>query len=130
MYRRRRKVLANLMDDMTIESLWEAVVVFQGYPFQTAFGLPFAYELKKGRGAKYNRELIVDFRTESKSIAWNSFKVAFYRALSLYGKVVERPEDLGDITGVSYIYPLLYRFGVINVPDAIAERMQLRSNRR
>jgi len=130
LYRRRRKALADLMDDMTIEALWETVVAFQGYPFYTASGLPFAYELRKGRGAEYNRELIVDRRKEHEHIDWNSFKVAFYYALSLHGKVVERPTDLGDIPGVSYIYPLLYRFGVINVPEAVAERMQLMVHRR
>jgi len=122
MYRRRRRVLADLMDDMTIETLWEAVVAFQGYPFYTASRLPFAYELRKGRGAEYNRELIVDRRKEHEHIDWNSFKVAFYYALSLHGKEVERLEDLGDIPGISYIYPMLYRFGIINVPDAVAER--------
>jgi len=130
LYRRRRKVLADLMDDMTIEALWETVVAFQGYSFYTTSGLPFAYELKKERGAKYNRELVVCWRKERESIAWNSFKVAFYYALSLHGEVVERPEDLGDIPGISYIYPLLYRFGVINVPEAVAERMQLMVHRR
>lgn len=130
LYRRRRKVMANLMNDMTIEALWEVVVAFQGYLFRTASGLPFVYELKKGRGEEYNVKLIVNRCKERKSIAWNSFKVAFCYALSLQGKVVERPEDMGDIPGIAYIYPLLYRFGIINVPDAVAERRQLMGNRR
>ncbi len=118
------------MDDMTIGTLWETVVAFEGYLFHTGSGQPFAYELKKGHGAEYNRELIVDRRKERESIAWNSFKGAFYYALSLHGEVIERQDDLGDIPGVSYIYPLLYRFGVINVPDAVAERMQFVGYRR
>ena len=130
MYRRRRKALVDLMDDMTIDALWDTAVSFQGYPFYTASGLPFAYEFRKGHGAEYNRELIVERRKERESIAWNSFKEAFYYALSLHGKVVERPEDLGDIPGISYIYPMLFRFGIIDAPDAVAERMQLMVYRR
>ena len=31
------------------------------------------------------------------------------------GEVVERPKALGDIRGVTYIYGMFYRFGLINV---------------
>ncbi|EDP22648.1 hypothetical protein FAEPRAM212_00662 [Faecalibacterium prausnitzii M21/2] len=30
---------------------------------------------------------------------------------------------LGDIRGVSYIYGLFYRFGLIDVPDKVKEKM-------
>ena len=33
------------------------------------------------------------------------------------GEIVERPKVLGDIRGVTYIYGMFYRFGLINVPD-------------
>jgi len=33
------------------------------------------------------------------------------------GEVVERPKALGDIRGVTYIYGMFYRFGLIDVPD-------------
>ena len=39
------------------------------------------------------------------------------------GEVVDRPKALGDIRGVSYIYGLLYRFGLIDVPDKAKEKM-------
>ena len=35
------------------------------------------------------------------------------------GEVVERPKALGDIRGVTYIYGMFYRFGLINVPVSI-----------
>ena len=31
-------------------------------------------------------------------------------------KVVDRPKALGDIQGVTYIYGMFYRFGLIDVP--------------
>ena len=40
------------------------------------------------------------------------------------GEVVERPKALGDIRGVTYIYGMFYRFGLINVPDEAKEKMK------
>lgn len=34
------------------------------------------------------------------------------------GAAIDRPKALGDIRGVSYIYGIFYRFGLIDVPDA------------
>ena len=38
-------------------------------------------------------------------------------------EVVERPKALGDIRGVTYIYGMFYRFGLIDVPDEVKEKM-------
>lgn len=43
------------------------------------------------------------------------------------GSVVERPKALGDIRGVTYVYALFYRFGLIDVPDKVKEKMDLAS---
>ena len=59
------------MESMNEYALWDAVVAFQKYPFHTVTGLPFTYELKKGRNGDYNRELIIDRRSESKTIVWS-----------------------------------------------------------
>ena len=37
--------------------------------------------------------------------------------------MVDRPKALGDIRGVTYIYGMFYRFGLINVPDEAKEKM-------
>ena len=50
--------------------------------------------------------------------------LAFRKAVELQGEVIERPKALGDIRGISYIYPMLYRFGVIEVPEKTAAKMQ------
>ena len=62
---RSRKRAVELAVDMSESKLWEAVIAFQKYPFHTATGLPFTYELKKGRNRAYNRELNVSRRRES-----------------------------------------------------------------
>ena len=36
---------------------------------------------------------------------------------------VKKPKALGDIRGVSYIYPILWRFGLIRVPETIEKKM-------
>ena len=38
-------------------------------------------------------------------------------------EVVERPKALGDIRGVTYIYGMFYRFGLIDVPDKVKEKL-------
>ena len=50
---------------------------FQDYPFKTATGLPFRYKLKVGKNGEYNRELLIDRREKSKSLAWSSVVLAF-----------------------------------------------------
>lgn len=39
-------------------------------------------------------------------------------------EVVDRPKALGDIWGVTYIYGMFYRFGLINVPNEVKEKMK------
>ncbi len=57
--------------------MWQAVIAFQDYPFKTATGLPFRYKLKVGKNREYNRELLIDRREKSKSLAWSSVVLAF-----------------------------------------------------
>lgn len=128
-FRNRQKAISDLNENICLDNLWNTIAAFQGYPFHTASGLPFVYELKKGLGAEYNRELIVKQREGSDSIAWSSVKLVFYYALILRGMIVDRPNALGDTREVLYIYPMLYRFGIINVPDDVAEKMQIKGGR-
>lgn len=122
-FRSRQWAVKALLSEMNEDRLWNAIVVFQRYPFHTASGLPFTYELKKGKNGEYTRELIVDRRSESKSIVWSSVLLVFQKAAEMRGEIVKRPKDLGDIRGVSYIYPMLYRFGIIEVPEETAIKM-------
>ena len=125
-YRNRQQAVQKLCNELDEVNLWGTILVFQKYPFHTVSGLPFTYEVKKGRDGTYNKELIIDRRSESKSIVWSSVILAFDRAVELRGTIVKRPKNLGDIRGISYIYPLLYRFGIIEVPEKIAGMMNLK----
>ena len=103
-------------------NLWKCVVAFRGYKFKTLSGLPFTYKLKKGRGDEFTKELWIDRREGSKSLAWSSVLLAYHN-IGEIGEVVGRPKALGDIRGVSYIYGMFYRFGLIDVPDKVKEKM-------
>lgn len=48
------------------------------------------------------------------------------------GEVVERPKALSDIRGVTYIYGMFYRFGLIDVPKEVKEKKMIEAikNRR
>ena len=46
------------------------------------------------------------------------------RNIKKVGEVVDRPKALGDIRGVTYIYGMFYRFGLIDVPETVKEKMK------
>ena len=48
---------------------------------------------------------------------------SFFAHIKKVGEVVERPKALSDIRGVTYIYGMFYRFGLIDVPDEVKEKM-------
>ena len=45
-------------------------------------------------------------------------------------KMVGRPKAPGNIRGVTYIYGMFYRFGLIDVPDEVKEKMEHPKNRK
>ena len=119
---RHYRAVAALKKNPCEENLWKCVVAFRGYKFKTMSGLPFTYTLKKGRGDEFTKELWIDRREDGKSLAWSSVMLAYHN-IGKIGEVVDRPKALGDIRGVSYIYGLFYRFGLIDVPDKAKEKM-------
>ncbi len=46
-----------------------------GVRFRTYSGLPFTYEIRKGRNGQYTKELWIDRRENSKSLAWSSVRL-------------------------------------------------------
>ena len=95
-------------ENQASELLWQLVIDCQNCPFKTVSGLPFSYTIKRGRNGELTKELWIDRRENS-----NSMKI----------KSADRPKALGDIRGVSYIYPMLWRFGVLEVPQTAQQRM-------
>ena len=117
---RRYRTMKRWRADPTEENFWGVVLTYAGVKFKTYFGLPFSYEIKKGRNGEYTKELWIDRREKSKSLAWSSIILALG---NIKGEVVDRPKALGDIRGVTYIYGMFYRFGLIDVPDKVKEKM-------
>lgn len=120
LYRKRKAAVQKIQEHSDDTSLWEAILLFQSYPFRTATGLKFKYEIKKGRNGAYTKELWID-RTEGKSLVWSSVLLAFERIED--GRVYERPKDLSDSRGISYLFPIFYRFGLIEVSEKVKDKM-------
>ena len=124
---RRYRAMKRWRADPTEENFWGVVVSYAGVRFKTYSGLPFTYEVRKGRNGEYTKELWIDRREKSKSLAWSSIVLALK---NIKGEVVDRPKALGDIRGMTYIYGMFYRFGLIDVPDKVKEKMGRPINRK
>ena len=120
---RRYRAVKKLRMEPTEEHLWDVVLIYVDRQFKTYSGLAFTYELRKGRNGRYTKELWIDRREKSKSLAWSSVLLAMENIKEL-GAVVDRPKALGDIRGVTYIYGMFFRFGLIDVPETVKEKMK------
>ena len=120
LYRKRKAAIQYLQEQPNEQTLWQTIALFQNYPFRTATGLKFKYEIKKGRNGTFTKELWID-RTEGKSLVWSSVLVAFNRIED--GRIYERPKDLSDSRGISYLFPIFYRFGLIEVDEKIKAKI-------
>ena len=85
---RRYRAVRKLRTEPTEEHLWEVVLLYTGVRFKTYSGLPFTYEIRKGRNGQYTKELWIDRRENSKSLAWSSVLLALGN-IKKVGKVVE-----------------------------------------
>ena len=114
---RRYRAMKRWRGDPTEENFWSVVVAYVGVKFKTYSGLPFTYEIKKGKNGEYTKELWIDRREKSKSLVWSSVRTAYQKVLELQQEserpVVARPKALGDIRGISYIYGIFLKFGLI-----------------
>ena len=124
---RRYRAMKRWRADPTEENFWGVVLAYAGIKCKTYSGLPFTYEVRKGRNGEYTKELWIDRRENSKSLAWSSILLALKNVKE---DVVDRPKALGDIRGVTYIYGMFYRFGLIDVPDKVKEKMGHPKNRK
>ena len=122
---RRYRAVRKLRTEPTEEHLWEVVLLYSGVRFKTYSGLPFTYEIRKGRNGQYTKELWINRRENSKSLAWSSVLLALHN-IKKVGAVVDRPKALGDIRGVTYIYGMFYRFGLIDIPETAKGRSRKR----
>ena len=126
-YQQRKKATESLHAEMSDEALWDCVVAFAGYPFHTATGLPFMYTVGIGRHGETTKEIRIDRCQGSKSLVWSTMRLAFGKAIRMEG-IIERPKAIGDIRGISYLYSMLWRFGGIQVPTAIEQKLKGKSS--
>ena len=87
------------------ETLWNALVTFEEYPFKTAKGLRYYYTMK-------GNELF--FSRKEKSVTRASVFMALKTAIDLQqqGVRITGPKLLRCF-GASYLYPVFQRLGVI-----------------
>lgn len=88
------------------ECLWQALLLFQEYPFYTAKGLDFTYYIKGNE---------IFFSRKDKSITRATVMLGFYAALSMHqkGEAVTGPKKLGCF-GASYLYPVFICLEIID----------------
>lgn len=86
--------------------LWDALLLFQAYPFYTAKGLEFTYTIRGNE---------IFFSRKEKSITRATVDRALDKALEL-GRVVTGPKKLGCF-GASYLYPVFQELSVIRKDD-------------
>lgn len=101
---KREEILAALQRNPDPEHLWECIIAFQDYHFETISGLPFTYQLKRGRNGELTKELWIDRRKNSKSLAWSSVLKAFEKT---EGKPVVSGPKRWEISGV---YPICMEY--------------------
>ncbi len=87
--------------------LWNTLILFQDYPFETAKKLQYTYSIR-------GYEMFVS--RKDKSITRSTVDLAFGMALKLLreGTPITGPKKLGTF-GASYLYPVFIRIGVIPV---------------
>ena len=63
---RRYNAMKRWRTTPTEENFWGVVVAYAGVRFKTYSGLPFSYEVRKGRNGEYTKELWIDRRRRVK----------------------------------------------------------------
>lgn len=101
-YRQRKSAVTQLKENPDdLELLWDVIVAFAGYPFQTyPKGLKFKYEVK-------GNEIFVN--RKKKSITRSTVVLAYQNMRQ--AEEIRRAKELGTF-GASYLYPVFLRFGV------------------
>ena len=127
--RLKQKFVKNVVQDLT-----SGGIDWQREKWQSGLGSKFIHQGEKN-AVKYAddgiidyKELWIDRRENSKSLAWSSVLLALGN-IKKVGEVVERPKALGDIRGVTYIYGMFYRFGLIDASDEAKEKMKKAFNK-
>ncbi len=148
-YRDRRRTVEELHKQIALvlpkgdldAALWQCVLAFQNYSFYTTSGLPFSYTVKKKRNGEYSGELIVSRKEESKTLTKSSVMLAFHRVMdgmqtaetlnptdtlstSIIPPEFKGPKAIGQIFGISYVYSMFWKWGLIKVPKKVEDKLR------
>lgn len=131
-YRERKTSAEQLHDKIRTGSdvegaLWQAVIAYQNYPFHTSSGLLFSYTVKQKKNGDYSGELLISRKEGSKTLTKSSVFLAFRRVLEdSHGEtpLYKGPKAIGQIFGISYIYSLFWKWGLIRVPEKAENRLR------
>lgn len=112
-FRQRKSAVEKLCAEMKItdeievsQTLWDTLILFEGYPFITAKGLRYYYTIKGNE---------VFFTRKEKSVTRATVNIALQTAIDLQkgGTKITGSKMLGCF-GASYLYPIFKRIGVIS----------------
>lgn len=142
MYQSEREVAVKRLQKGILEKkteldklLWDALLAGQGEFFNTSSGLPFSYVVKRKRNGEYSGELLVSRKESSKTLTRSSVLLAFHKVTDatqicdIDGKAelilpeYKGPKAIGQIFGISYIYSIFWKFGLIRVPAKVQEKL-------
>lgn len=110
LYKARQQAVKQIKKNPGEDELWNAVVLFAGYPFKTSKNLEFTYTVKKKHNGELGNELVIT--RKEKTITKATVLMAYQKAMELGGEVTG-PKKLGTF-GASYLYAMFVRFGVIH----------------
>lgn len=117
------------------ELLWNILLEYQEEVFYTSSGLPFSYTVKRKKNGEYSGELMISRKESSKTLTKSSVFLAFHKVLEaiqiqeteegaeLILPEYKGPKAIGQIFGISYIYSIFWKLGLIRVPEKIAEKL-------
>lgn len=113
------------------EALWQTELAWQNQQFYTSSGLPFSYTVKRKRDGQYSGELLISRKEGSKTLTKSSVMLAFRTILEQMKQAGENrnppfysgPKSIGKIFGISYVYSLFWKWGLIRVPDKVEQKL-------
>lgn len=128
-------------EDGAIDALWDVILACQGEPFYTSSGLLFWYAVKRNRSGAYGGELEISRKEGSKTLTRSSVMLAFQKVMEdglakeadgEKGKLprtfappfYKGPKAIGQIFGISYLYGLFWKIGLIRIPQKTEERLE------
>lgn len=146
-YRERKRAVDELHKQLSLRLsvevldtvLWQCIMAFQNYPFRTSSGLPFSYTVKKNKAGEYSGELVISRKEDSKTLTKSSVMLAFHTVLEEMRKIdtvetdvsspavifpeYKGPKAIGQIFGISYVYSLFWKWGLIRVPEKVEQKL-------